>query len=97
MQDLKMTDQTGYCAATMAGRDIMGSRIMSSEALRQLSFNTLLRFAKASERFTGCPIKMVPMLFYKNFCNHTGTFPAKFYTHNYPKHIDYFLAVFSET
>jgi len=30
----------------------MGAPIMSSEALRQLRFSTLLRFAKASKRFT---------------------------------------------
>jgi len=30
----------------------MGAAIMSSEALRQLCFSTLLRFAKASKRFT---------------------------------------------
>ena len=43
----------GSCVARMAiRRDIMGAPIMSSEALRQLRFSTLLRFAKASKRFT---------------------------------------------
>ena len=44
----------GSRAARMAiRRDIMGAPIMSSEAfMRQLRFSTLLRFAKASKRFT---------------------------------------------
>ena len=36
----------------------MGAPIMSSEALRQLRFSTLLRFAKASEIYITIPVNL---------------------------------------
>ena len=49
----------GSCVARMAiRRNIMGAPIMSSEALRQLRFSTLLRFAKASEIYITIPVNL---------------------------------------